>query len=130
MNETADSTKAFATDTVVLCIGYAVATAALMVFNQLSKVYQELPWTWYWVLWSTCFAPVVAVAVISAAGTGVGPIFRRRLYALTLLVIIVTLEASFVSDVRPSTLAVSVAAGGAAVAGSFWWARSIPSNGQ
>ena len=94
----------------LLFLLYAVLCAGLMWANTYIVSGLELPWTWYWALWTALFAPATIATVFASVWTT--PRWRRLklLYGISLLTILGVMEALWVIDARMGTVLLVVAA--------------------
>jgi hypothetical protein len=84
---------------------YLACSAMLMLVNASTVSGLELPWTWYWLLWGSAFAPpavLVALPVAKAERTSFGLLV---FVAAAMLVILAVMEVAFLKDLQlPSVL--------------------------
>jgi hypothetical protein len=94
---------------VLFAIVYVASCAIVMFANEVLSSGRELPWIWYTALWALSFAPAALMTVFAAAQTC--PAWRRLcvLYAVSLIGILSTMEALYLSDGRMGTVAMAVA---------------------
>ena len=94
----------------LLCLVYAMLCAGLMSANAYFVSGLELPWTWYWALWTALFAPAIFATVFASAWTTPRWGRLKILYGISLLTILVVMETLWVIDARIGTVLVVVAA--------------------
>ena len=54
---------------VLLCLLYVMLCAGLVSANAYFAGGLELPWTWYWILWTALFAPAIFATVFASVWT-------------------------------------------------------------
>jgi hypothetical protein len=87
---------------------YVAVSGALMLANGYVAGSREVPWTWYWFLWTVLFAPAVIATTFAAVWTAPGLARLGLLYGISLLAILVVMETLWLIDARMATVIICV----------------------
>jgi hypothetical protein len=94
---------------VLLCLLYVMLCAGLVSANAYFAGGLELPWTWYWILWTALFAPAIFATVFASVWTTPRWGRLKVLNGISLLTILTVMETLWAMDVLMRTALAVVA---------------------
>ena len=115
---------------VVLFLVYGTLGAGLMLTNAYFVHGLELPWTWYWALWTALFAPAVIATLLASIWTAPSLERLRVLYGISLLIIFAVMETLCVMDAGLGVAIVIVAVLCVLICALFWIFQGAPERAQ
>jgi peptidoglycan/LPS O-acetylase OafA/YrhL len=92
------------------CLVFLIMTGVAVWGTTYAASLNEIPWTWYWVIWASLFSPTVVVTILSAASVDPRPRQLAGAYAGSILLTTAALVAAMVIDVPFYVALVMVAA--------------------
>jgi len=115
---------------VLLFLVYGTLSAALMLTNAYLVHGLELPWTWYWLLWTALFAPAVIATLLASIWTAPSVQRLRVLYGISLLIVFAFMETLWVMDAGLGAAIVVVAVLCVLICALFWTFQGAPERAE